>query len=580
MAKIAALAFGRLNPPSRAHEQVLVRTISEQQGDKMLFLSHSQDSKSNPLSYEQKVYYCTKAFSHMVTVVESEAKTMYQVLENLYNEGYTDIIYVCGSDRVAEAERFKQYNGKPTKAGTILFDFNSIEIVKAGDDRINEDDVPLELVSASMMRQFVVDDDLESFMANCPSKLSQQDREKMFEDVKVGLKLLESLDENVLDEDSLDDIINDTKSYYYGEESYNVDTDKCVDFLKYIESNKDELAQEPKNAIKRQLASQFDLALSRGLLLGRDFDVSVKVLKGSGYTNAVTSIKNLINRIYKPVFNIVVSPSGLRVYLLHLKFINKVSHSSKALSMDNWRGTVLGSNISDGALVTSDNFKQLWEECIDEDFTSLLNSIVNNTHEIKAKNSKIEVTEQLLQLVKSNIEYSDAHDISNEIRDILNESLYNNITQEDVDSFNESDVNTRGNNIEKLILGSVNNQHDFADYMYDDSTAVDIKTHLKGSSSNPKLFNLDKYVNFLTIHKGRCSFYLYIVEIGDTLDTVETYCYNIYATDLVKGLNVVNTNAGRNSLGVVQGKIKHFNNSTVDVELAYNKIKQMLEKYS
>lgn len=194
MAKIAALAFGRLNPPSRAHEQVLVKTISEQQGDKMLFLSHSQDSKSNPLSYEQKVYYCTKAFSHMVNVVESEAKTMYQVLENLYKEGYTDIIYVCGSDRVAEAERLKQYNGKPTKAGIILFDFNSIKIVKAGDDRVNEDDIPLELVSASMMRQFVVDNDLESFMANCPSKLSQQDRKNMFNDVKVGLGLTEEFD--------------------------------------------------------------------------------------------------------------------------------------------------------------------------------------------------------------------------------------------------------------------------------------------------------------------------------------------------------------------------------------------------
>ena len=50
----AAVAFGRMNPPTIAHE-LLVKTINKQSADPYVYLSHSSDPKKNPLSYDKKV---------------------------------------------------------------------------------------------------------------------------------------------------------------------------------------------------------------------------------------------------------------------------------------------------------------------------------------------------------------------------------------------------------------------------------------------------------------------------------------------------------------------------------------------
>jgi Ca-activated chloride channel family protein len=66
----------------------------------MLYLSHSVDSKKNPLDYNTKLDYCRKAFDKYCTVVESDAKTALQVLHEIYADGWKNLVYVCGEDRL------------------------------------------------------------------------------------------------------------------------------------------------------------------------------------------------------------------------------------------------------------------------------------------------------------------------------------------------------------------------------------------------------------------------------------------------------------------------------------------------
>ena len=54
------------------------------------------------------------------------ARTVFEIANALYSQGYRSIYMVAGSDRVAEFQKLlNQYNGKPDKAGNELYKFDS-----------------------------------------------------------------------------------------------------------------------------------------------------------------------------------------------------------------------------------------------------------------------------------------------------------------------------------------------------------------------------------------------------------------------------------------------------------------------
>ena len=56
----AVIAFGRMNPPTVGHEKLINKVINEaisRGGDPLVYLSKTQDSDKNPLSYDQKLKY-------------------------------------------------------------------------------------------------------------------------------------------------------------------------------------------------------------------------------------------------------------------------------------------------------------------------------------------------------------------------------------------------------------------------------------------------------------------------------------------------------------------------------------------
>ena len=101
--KTAVVAFGRFNPPTIGHKKLIDTMVSVSKGEKpKLYLSHSVDSKKNPLSYDSKIRWTTKAFSDEVDVIKGNYTNMFDIMSDLYKDGYTDIIYVGGEDRVGD----------------------------------------------------------------------------------------------------------------------------------------------------------------------------------------------------------------------------------------------------------------------------------------------------------------------------------------------------------------------------------------------------------------------------------------------------------------------------------------------
>lgn len=177
--KVAIIAFGRMNPPTVGHKKLMKKMIDEAKkrgGEAMLFLSHSQDRKKNPLSYEDKLRFVRSDAPKALRVMDSPARTIYEVVDVLCRQGYEDFVVVCGSDRVADFQRIENYKEK--------FGFSSLEVVSSGERDADSDDLGSS-ISASRMREYAKEGDFEAFSkgAGCSRALV----EDMYEAVRRGL---------------------------------------------------------------------------------------------------------------------------------------------------------------------------------------------------------------------------------------------------------------------------------------------------------------------------------------------------------------------------------------------------------
>ena len=182
------VAFGRFNPPTIGHEKLLnaVKDASES-GDFKIYVSQSQDKLKNPLPYGEKVEYMKEMFPDYdrLIIKDNNIKTIFDILTKAYEEGYTKFKLVAGSDRVpAFTKLIQDYNGVEGKHG--FYDFkDGLEVINAGH---REDDAEgVEGMSASKMREAVINDDYQEFIKGLPVGFAYS--RELFNAVKVGMKL-------------------------------------------------------------------------------------------------------------------------------------------------------------------------------------------------------------------------------------------------------------------------------------------------------------------------------------------------------------------------------------------------------
>ena len=165
--KTCVFTFGRYQPPTKGHLKVW-KKVGDTEGDAhYIYTSHTKDKKKNPLDYNTKVGLIESALkenSINAEVVESEAKTIIDVIVDIANKGFTDIIFVGGSDRLNDiVTLIQKYNDVPNKEGNS-YHFDTIEGVSAGERDPDSDS--LEGVSGTKIRQFALDNNFESFKNN------------------------------------------------------------------------------------------------------------------------------------------------------------------------------------------------------------------------------------------------------------------------------------------------------------------------------------------------------------------------------------------------------------------------------
>ena len=160
--KPVAFCFGRMNPPTIGHARLLNTTArASAGGDYYIFLSHTQDSKKNPLDYNTKIDFVKSMYpQHADHVSYGSLRTIMEIMEFLYHNNYTDVTYVCGNDRLpAFKELLNKYNG--IEGGKTYYKFNSIDIVSSGPRDPDDDGVAG--ASASAARAAAEAGDKEEF---------------------------------------------------------------------------------------------------------------------------------------------------------------------------------------------------------------------------------------------------------------------------------------------------------------------------------------------------------------------------------------------------------------------------------
>lgn len=177
----AIITFGRMNPPTIGHQKLmkkLVEVSKKEDGVPMLFLSHTQDKKKNPLSYQDKLKFVRSNTPQGLRVMKSLAKTVYDVIDVLVRQGYKDIIFVCGSDRVKQFSQLEKY--------TEQFGLSSFKVLSSGERDADSDNLE-NSISASKMREYAKNEDYESFAkgAGCSKSLIKD----MYDATRNGMGL-------------------------------------------------------------------------------------------------------------------------------------------------------------------------------------------------------------------------------------------------------------------------------------------------------------------------------------------------------------------------------------------------------
>ena len=179
----AVLSFGRMNPPTIGHQKLMKKLIEvgrNEGGVPMLFLSHSQDKKKNPLSYQEKLKFVRSNAPSGLRVMDSPARTIYEAIDTLVAQGFVNIIVICGSDRVEEFSKIEKYKEK--------MGFSSFKVVSSGERDADSDNLE-NSISASKMREYAKEEDFDNFAngAGCSKSLVKD----MYAAVRRGMGLQE-----------------------------------------------------------------------------------------------------------------------------------------------------------------------------------------------------------------------------------------------------------------------------------------------------------------------------------------------------------------------------------------------------
>jgi hypothetical protein len=185
--KHGVLAFGRMNPPTAGHEQVVkkMHDVAKEHGaSHHLVLSGSHDAKKNPLSPEKKVEHAKNAFPGTNVSAAAKGETPLHAAAKLHAGGVQHLHVVAGSDRQQSThDLLHKYNGVKSAHGH--YKFKSITVHSSGNR--DPDAEGTSGISGTKMRQHASEGNKKEFHKNLPSKMKPEHKDALYHDLRSSM---------------------------------------------------------------------------------------------------------------------------------------------------------------------------------------------------------------------------------------------------------------------------------------------------------------------------------------------------------------------------------------------------------
>lgn len=359
---------------------------------------------------------------------------------------------------------------------------------------------------------------------------------------------------------------------------------RCKEFVDYIVNH---APQHNKQVVEDNVCAHFNLTKDRKVYHNEYFAVRFSYSKSASdsFSNTVLSLSALEKYDKIPFFVVLVRQSSTNLILLaNTTFLKKISHSSQELSMTNIKGSFNGSDIMrnyNNRQNAPENFDYLFALHQGLDWEDNLSRLVDASSSIQPVNQKFEPTETEKSNIFDSISRASAF-VSSKQFNVLEEDLNercNKCRKEILIASHIENTNIRGRLIESLITSDdverqqiINNLHNLeaalpsydtknglGDYYreFDNGdTYTDIKTKVIYLNSNPKAYNVDKFLKQMADSKSVFLFFF----IGVNEESIfKTLLCSVYHGKLIDNTILQFHWAGRNTRGAAQ-----FNGTAID----------------
>lgn len=371
----------------------------------------------------------------------------------------------------------------------------------------------------------------------------------------------------------------------------------CKDFVKYITTI---APKYNKQIVEDDIATKYNLIKDRKVYHNDYFAVRFSYSKSSSdsFSNTVLSLSALEKYDKIPFFVVLVRQNADNLILLsNTTFLKKISHSSQELSMTNIKGSFNGSDIMRTYSEKSnspENFDFMFASHQGLDWEDNLSRLVDASSKIKPVNQKFNPSKEDIDNIFDSVQRS-VDFILSENFSILEEDLNercNKSCREILIASHIENNNIRGRLIESLITSDdeqrkriIDNLHNLeaalpvydtknglGDYYREfnnGDTYTDIKTKVIYLNSNPKAYNVDKFLKQMADSRSIFLFFF----IGVDEDSIfKTLLCSVYHYKLIKNTILQYHWAGRNTRGAAQ-----FNGIAIDEMLNEDDFKNEID---
>ena len=364
-----------------------------------------------------------------------------------------------------------------------------------------------------------------------------------------------------------------------------------------------------KANLSKLVMKKYNLTKDRSVFYCDNYAIRFSSAKKlSAFSNCVLSLSNLRKFDDRPFIVCLVLPNENYLYLANTSCLSKISHSSHDLRVNNIRGTFLGHDIMrdiDGIKNSPENFKDLFLFHEQFGFEGNLERLVEATNNIVGTKTRVQLNDKDIKnilespkraqsFINSNYFIELSKDLCQRVSKVKNEiciaAWIDNvnirgrvieylITAESGDEIKRKTIEALNNKTNLPPIITKDKLGDYSRSFKDYITETDIKTKILFLDANPKAYNIDKILEFLSDEKS--VYLLYFVGVNSN-NEISTRLCSMFEYDLLNNTKSMKHWAGRNTRGVTQFYghiIKDLLTKTsnhINLEYAIKRLKEMI----